>query len=125
MNPESTDRITADTNVEVDRILYRDKFTMTVDAFDPTVYESVENSIDFVQTSSYFSITPYFAYLDSTGNRLYKGEYYSPIVPLRQSVFYNYIDTATVKLKGTIYETVAPDNGFELYVIIKTVNVKQ
>lgn len=125
MKPQSTDKITADTNIEVDRIIYRDSFDYIVDPFDSTIYSTGENTIDFLLTSSFFSIMPYSARLDSGGNRIYKGTFYMPLIPVRQIAFYNYVDGSVVKLEGTVYDTVVPSDGYKLFIVVKSVNAKQ
>ena len=125
MQPETTDKITADTNIEVDRIILRKSYDMPVDPYDPTVYLSATNAFGALLTSSFFAVTPYFGYLDAGGNRLYKGTWYMPLLPYSQSAFSNYADATTPSLFGCVYEgTTQPSVGMDLFILVKSVNVK-
>ena len=122
MNPQTTDRITADTNVEVLRIVERDNYVLTRDdIFDFTLI--TEKDYNFLPVAgNYFSVDAYFNFVDSGGNRLYKGVYASNVNQNDSAFFYYYSTGTYLRVGMSAASTTYPTVNWRGFILIYSTN---
>ena len=124
---ETTNRVTTDTNVNVNRIVYRDNMDIPPDPDFPGLSLQVEESYNFLAVSgNYFSSDAYFGFIDNGGNKIYKGVFFDPLPPFISSFYYNYVNGTYFNV-GMVASTngTPPTNGWVGYVIINSINIIQ
>tara|TARA_R110000868_G_scaffold51283_1_gene162830 strand:+ start:294 stop:710 length:417 start_codon:yes stop_codon:yes gene_type:complete len=121
MNPQSTDRITRDTNIKIDRLIDFQSTDFYPEEFDPNIGYMNEITINYLPTSSYFSSNCFFVATYSGTKRIYKNNFDSLVAPFKSGYFYNYTNGTKMRFGGSFTDYDSPTAKIA-YFVIRSIN---
>jgi len=121
MNPQSTDKITRDTNVKIDRLVDFQSTDFYPEEFDPNIGYMNEITINYLPTRSYFSCNCFFVATYSGAKRIYKNNFNSLVAPFKSGYFYNYTDGTNMRFGGSFTDYESPTSKLA-YFVIRSIN---